>query len=520
MATSNGLAGVSRRGPLRTGTERLKEAGLGGIMIPLVSTAILSALLGPVFGGLDAADSLTGTLLYVLAIHVSLYLYLTYFHLGTVKKRSHLASIHVPLVLLVALAGAFKLDSNLTYFLVPFAFGAILLTLLFRTDLAVGFSFAAAALMAPLYGFEAGPVILCMAAQLLGIFAVRGTRKRIHVMWACPALAGMNAILAVPYHFLGLSAASASLGTEIIYGAGSGILAAILAVGLLPILESVLDITTVFKIQELADLDHPLLRNLFLRAPGTYQHSMAVSNLAVTAAEAIGADWLLCRVGAYFHDIGKAERPEYFAENQGYGRRSRHENLKPSLSASVIKSHVTQGLKIAKDHRLPSAICDFIPQHHGTSVIRFFYGKALDTRQVGPESKGEFRHSGPKPQSKETAIVMLSDSVEAVSRTLEKPSPSTVEETVREIVRERMLDGDLDESNLTLRDLNTIAESFIKVLNGVFHARPEYPKVEEIQAAEKEVTSESRPRRNGSEKKKVKGKRKGRARKPRKTATG
>jgi putative nucleotidyltransferase with HDIG domain len=211
---------------------------------------------------------------------------------------------------------------------------------------------------------------------------------------------------------------------------------------------------------------------------------MMVSNLAVTAAEAIGADFLLCRVGAYFHDIGKAENPEYFAENEPYGGRSRHEDLKPSLSASVIRSHVTQGLKIAKEHGLPGAVRDFIPQHHGTSVIRYFYGKALDSRQVGPEYEGEFRYSGPKPQSRETAIVMLSDSVDAVSRTLEKPSPSSIEDAVRDTIRHRLLDGDLDESNLTLADLNTVAETFIKVLNGTFHNRPEYPARDEPETQE------------------------------------
>ena len=517
MPISNGLTGLSQKTVFATAMNHLLAAGIRTLIIPLVGATAAGFILLPLLTGELEIRTLVGILLYSLTVLAFLYAYLVYFHLPTVRKRSHLLSIHLTILITIGLAAAIAQDPTLTYFLVPFAFGAILLTLLFQPELALAVSVATAAFLAPLYGWNAsGPIVMALAGQILGIFAVRMTPKRIQVVWAGFALAGLNIVLAVIFVLLRISAAPESMGMEIFYGAAAGILASVLAVGLLPVFESVLDITTVFKIQELADLDHPLLRNLFLRAPGTYQHSMAVSNLAVTAAEAIGADWLLCRVGAYFHDIGKAETPEYFAENEGYGGRSRHEDLKPSLSASVIKSHVTRGLAIAREYKLPGAICDFIPQHHGTSVIRFFYGKALQEQQLGPESKGEFRHSGPKPQSKETAIVMLADSVEAVSRTLEKPSPSSIEEVVRDIVRERLLDGDLDESNLTLSDLDAISKSFIKVLNGIFHARPDYPRSEEIEAAEREMAQEPRLRKEDNSQ----GKEKARTRKPRKAATG
>ena len=523
VATSNSLSALKHETVLETVAHRLRAAGMGSLLAPLANSVLLTVvviLLGATQGGGRDPKALPGIFLYVLALHLFLYLYLVYFHLPTVRNKGHLLSIHLTMTLVIVLAGLIRLDGNFTFFVVPFGFGAILLTLLFRADLAIAGSVAIAALLAPLYGFTSasGPIVLALAGQFLGIFAVRSTRKRIQVFSAGFALAGLNIALAIPYSLMDVSMAPGRLGMEILYGVAAGILASILAVGLLPVFESLLDITTVFKIQELADLDHPLLRNLFLRAPGTYQHSMAVSNLAVTAAEAIDADWLLCRVGAYFHDIGKAETPDYFAENEGYGGRSRHEDLKPSLSASVIRSHVSQGLKIAREQGLPSAVCDFIPQHHGTSVIRFFYGKALKSQQVGPEYKGEFRHTGPKPQTRETAIVMLADTVEAVSRTLEKPSPSSVEETVREIVRERLLDGELDESNLTLRDLDAIAASFIKVLNGIFHARPDYPKSEEVQAAEKEAAPANRS--GEGEPREGKEKVRARKRKSRKAATG
>lgn len=514
-------AATAQRNVLGTAVDRLGRAGLSGFLVPLVSSVLLALLIGPVFSGKEGGvPFVIGTFLYVLIVLGFLYVYLAYFHVKTVSRRRHLIAIHIPVLFIVAVAGLVQIDPWVSYFLVPYAFGAVLLTILFRPDIAAAVSIATVAILAHLYQFAtdeivSGPVFVATAGQFLGIFAVLRTRKRIQVVWAGLALAGLNIALAFLFLLTGFPGAE-RLGPVIICGTIAGLFAGPVAVGLLPLFENLLDVTTVFKIQELADLDHPVLRNLFLRAPGTYQHSMAVSNLAVTAAEAIGADWLLCRVGAYFHDIGKAEIPQYFAENEGYGGRSRHEDLKPSLSASVIRSHVTKGLKIAKEHGLPSAVCDFIPQHHGKSVIRFFYGKALEAQQAGPDSKAEYRHSGPKPQTRETAIVMLADSVEAVSRTLEKPSPSTVEETVRDIVRRRLLEGDLDESNLTLRDLDMIAESFIKVLNGIFHARPEYPSPDEIETAEKDAGNENRTAKGGVEG----GNERERSRKPRKAATG
>ena len=518
MAQSEHLLIGGQKGFLAAAADRFREAGPASLTVPLSSAVLLSLLLGPVFSGSEGFSFFLGTALYVLGIHVFIYVHLVYFHLPVVRKRSHHAMVYLPLLFLIALSGAIDLTSDLSYMLVPYALGAILLTLLFRPGLAVASAVASALLLAHLYDFASAAPVVALAGQILAIFSVYEARKRIQVVWTGFAIAGMNVVLVLILHFLGEDPAGGTLGLglEVFYGALAGILASALAGVLLPLFENLLDIATAFKIQELSDLDHPLLRNLFLRAPGTYQHSVAVSNLAVTAAEGIGADWSLCRVGTYFHDIGKAEIPEYFAENEGYGGRSRHEDLKPSLSASVIKSHVTQGLKIAEEHGLPSAVCNFIPQHHGKSVIRFFYGKALESQQIGPEGKGEFRYSGPKPQSKETAIVMLADSVEAVSRTLDKPSPSTIDETVRDLVRQKLLDGDLDESNLTLRDLDAIAQSFIKVLNGTFHTRPEYPKPAAIQEAEREAATEGEARESESGTEKGSG----RNRKPKKAVTG
>jgi putative nucleotidyltransferase with HDIG domain len=212
-----------------------------------------------------------------------------------------------------------------------------------------------------------------------------------------------------------------------------------------------------------------------MKAPGTYHHSLMVSNLAEAACNAIGANALLARVGSYYHDIGKVENPEFFTENQEGS--SRHEKLTPTMSSLVIINHVKKGIELAKKYKLNKAIIDFIPQHHGTSLTYYFYQRKLeevkdDLDQVKEES---FRYPGPKPQKRETAITLLADSVEAASRTISNPTPAQLSGVVRRIINNKFTDGQLDECDLTLKDLNKIADAFIHVLAGAFHTRTEYP---------------------------------------------
>ena len=262
----------------------------------------------------------------------------------------------------------------------------------------------------------------------------------------------------------------------------NGILSAIITVGLIPFFESFLRVPTRFKLLELADTNSPLLKRMQIEATGTYTHSIIVGNLAESAAANIGANALLARVGSYYHDIGKIDLASYFSENQ-QGMENKHKDLKPSVSRSILLSHVKQGLELARAEGLPKVVCDFIEQHHGKSVMKFFYHQALDSKDSGV-SREDFRYSGPRPQSKETAIVMLADSVEAASKSLKDPTPQRIDNLVTEIIRSRFLDGELDESPLTLRDLRIITRSFVKILNSLFHARVEYPEEENIKSAE------------------------------------
>jgi putative nucleotidyltransferase with HDIG domain len=266
-------------------------------------------------------------------------------------------------------------------------------------------------------------------------------------------------------------------------GLGAGILATTLAWILLPAIETTFHVTTNVSLIELGDSNHPLLKRMVMEAPGTYHHSLIVGNLAESAAEAIGANPLLARVGALYHDIGKLKKPDYFSENEQQAR-SRHDTLIPSMSSLIITSHVKDGIDLAYKYRLKPAIIDIIREHHGTSLVYFFYkraeqinGKAAggDRRSAGVD-EADYRYPGPKPQSKEAAIIMLADAVEAAARAMEKPTASKIRTLIRELMLARFNDGQLDESELTLRDLHRIQESFTHIILGTFHQRVKYPK--------------------------------------------
>ena len=255
----------------------------------------------------------------------------------------------------------------------------------------------------------------------------------------------------------------------------SSIAMVIIAIGSLPLLENTFGIISTIRLLELSNPNRPLLRKLLLEAPGTYNHSIVMGNLAEAAAEAVGADPLLARVGAYYHDIGKLKRPGFFVENQLDGNNP-HDKYTPSLSALVIMSHVKDGVELAKEEKLPEQVIDMIKQHHGTTLVSYFYHKAVNQNESEDSIREtEYRYDGPRPQTKEAGIIMLSDAIEAAVRSLKRRSPAKVEEVVRKIIKSRLQDGELDECDLTMRDLEKLAETYIRVLSGVYHNRIAYP---------------------------------------------
>jgi putative nucleotidyltransferase with HDIG domain len=256
------------------------------------------------------------------------------------------------------------------------------------------------------------------------------------------------------------------------------VLAGLLMTGLLPFIEKLFDVQTDISLLELGDAAHPLLQELVRRAPGTYNHSITVASLAEAAAEAIGGNGLLARVGAYFHDIGKVFKPDYFAENQG-NNGNRHDSLVPAMSTLVIIAHVKDGADLARQHGLPQTIIDFVEQHHGTTLVEYFYHQATKQQQESPDAvqvdETSFRYPGPKPQSKEAAVLMMADAAESASRTLVDPAPSRIEHLVHDIASKRLLDGQFDDCALTLQELSTIEDSLVKSLIAVYHGRVKYP---------------------------------------------
>jgi len=256
--------------------------------------------------------------------------------------------------------------------------------------------------------------------------------------------------------------------------------AGFLVAGSLPFIEKAFGVVTDISLLEMSDISHPLLQELVRRAPGTYNHSISVATIAETAAEAIGANGLLVRVGAYFHDIGKMLKPEYFVENMTEGMTSRHDDLAPAMSTLIIIGHVKDGVDLALEHHLPQPMIDFIEQHHGTTLVQYFYHEAKkqaegnsDHRTDAEESS--FRYPGPKPQTKEAGVMMLSDAVESASRTLSEPTPRRIETLVHKITMDKLLDGQFEESPLTLSEIRTIEESLTQSLIAIYHGRIKYP---------------------------------------------
>jgi len=311
-----------------------------------------------------------------------------------------------------------------------------------------------------------------LLSGIVAVYAVANIRGRADLMRALGAIAVTN--IAIVWVMGGLAGDTVS---DMWWGSIWAILVIatpatmLFWLGTVP-LERLFRVTTHISLLELADTNKPILRRLVVEAPGTYTHSMSVGHLAEAAAEAIGADALFARVASYYHDIGKIRRPQFFVENQQV--ENAHDRLNPTLSALVITSHIKDGLEVARESRLPPSIQQVILQHHGTSLVQYFYNQASEQIEPSPVLEQQFRYDGPKPQSKEAAVVMLADSVEAASRSLAKPTVPALESVVHKVIQDKLQDGQLDESELTFHDVGVIEETFVRSLTGTLHARIEY----------------------------------------------
>ena len=365
-------------------------------------------------------------------------------------------------------------------YLFPIAAGGMFARIFINAETAIVFSFVLAILFSICADFSATFGLITFLVNLFGADLVSRCEKRSRILLAGLAAGLLGGILIVSVRMVqGNFFKLIPSGFEVLFAVGGGILAGILVLGFTPPLEALFGYTTDVKLLELANMDHPLLKELILKAPGSYHHSIMVASLAEAAARDIGAHPILVRVGAYYHDIGKVKKPLYFIENQQKGE-NKHNKLSPSMSSLILISHVKEGVELARSYHLGKEIIDIIQQHHGTSLIRYFYNKAREN--ADPES-GEtnvemFRYPGPKPQTREAGLIMLADAVEATARTLDAPTPARINTIIQETINRIFLDGQLDECELTLKNLHQIADRFRSALMAIFHHRIDYPSEE------------------------------------------
>ncbi len=367
-------------------------------------------------------------------------------------------------------------DPEILYYGIPFAFAALLTTLLVDVHLGIVSSILLAVLTGLFYG-DIDIAAYLIVGSLGGIYSVRQYKDRAAILKAGFTIGAVNIIALAALGVLRQAPVSVSDAMDQVALAFiSGILSSALASMFLPGLESMFKIVTDIRLLELSNLNAPLLRRLSIEAPGTYHHSLMVAALAEDAAESIGANPLLTRVAAYYHDIGKIKKPEFFVENQS-GDHNKHEELPPQISCHILAGHVYEGLQLAKEAGLPQLISDMIPQHHGTRVMTFFYQKAKDNAdvKVGEPAEADFRYPGPKPQSREAAIMMMADTVEAASRTLAEPTKPQIRKMIDRLIDAIISDNQFVECDITLKNVQLVKESFFKILAGTFHHRIDYP---------------------------------------------
>lgn len=379
---------------------------------------------------------------------------------------------------------------NMFYFAIaiPGAFAAIMITVMFGHMSALFYSIVTFFLVLFAASYNVVPAIFEFASCLSAVYIVRRIKHRFDMVMASLVLVAVNVViqflLTIIYGGKFLDLPLALTGVAL-----NGFLSCILALGFITPFELILNTASVFRLMDLSDLNTPIMRRLLLAAPGTYNHSMMVATLAESACAEIGANSLLARVGAYYHDLGKIDQPEYFVENQSGS--NKHDDINPRLSVSVIRSHVKKGVEKARQLRLPEEVLDIISEHHGNSLIAYFYSEAKkQDEQTSPE---DYSYGGNPPSSKEAAVVMLADTVEAACRTLEKPSVSRLEKFIHQLVMGKYEHGQLDKANLTFKDLTAIEASFVTILAGYYHTRIEYPDQKDPDALPDKAAAEKTP---------------------------
>ncbi|WP_040211374.1 HD family phosphohydrolase [Clostridium polynesiense] len=426
--------------------------------------------------GLLKSSGLDWYVYLTLGILVGLVLFLQFYYLYLYYKdifndNSKLILICIVNITSLVLARAFSIISP---FLIPLACAPMLFTLLLNYKVSTITSILNCILISGVVSFNLEITLLALLSTILGATFLRKMQQRNDIMISTLYMGILSCVLVFSINML-----TSNNIIEIMKNTGltflGSILSGVLTIGFLPFFETTFDIVTVVKLLELSNPNHPLLKKILMEAPGTYHHSVMVANLAEMAAEEVGGNPVLARIAAYYHDVGKTKRPFFFKENQ-MGRENPHDKISPNLSTLIIISHVKDGLELAREYNLPKVIQDVIEQHHGTTLVKYFYITMKNSSEKPEEIKEEdFRYPGPIPSSKESAIIMLADSVEAAVRSINDMTKGKIEEMVNNIIKDKLSCGQLDNCDLTLKDLEKIRKSFLKTLNGIYHSRIEYP---------------------------------------------
>ncbi|MFQ5512081.1 MAG: HD family phosphohydrolase [Candidatus Krumholzibacteriia bacterium] len=398
--------------------------------------------------------------------------YIFVFHRAVYRDMLKLVTVlSVLLIYLVFVAVVVRFA--LSQYLVPVAFVAMMMTALFSYRMGLVTTVFACFILPLVTSLPAELTFVSLLAGSMAVLGLLRMRSRSH-FYSAFLLVVAAYVVGVLGSELGQMESFSDLSRELLWSLGNGLFSTLSAMFLLPIFEGVFNTTTRFTLLELTDLNKPILKRLNMEAPGTYHHSMLLGSLVDAVAADVGADPLKARVMAYYHDIGKIFKPEYYVENQESGF-NKHEKITPKMSSLILLSHVKDGVELAREEKLPDMIINAIKQHHGTTVMAFFYQKALETDSHSSVNKDDFRYPGPRPQSKEAAVLMLADTVEPACRSIADPTPAHVRNMVSKLITTRAQDGELDDSGLTLNDLATIREKFTSILTGIYHKRVAYP---------------------------------------------
>ncbi|MBN1057739.1 HD family phosphohydrolase [Clostridium botulinum] len=398
------------------------------------------------------------------------YIYLNYKDIFFNAKRLILISLINILSLILA-----RSIGAVSAFLIPFAFGSMLLTLLLNYKISIIISIFNSVIMSALVEFDPQVMLLVFINAILGAVMLKKMQQRNELIYATLYISVVSSIITLSTGVI-ISSNLKEIFIVSLFSIIGGVLSGVFALGVLPFLEGTFNEVTTIKLLELSNPNNPLLKKLLMEAPGTYHHSMLVANLAEMAAEEVGANPVVARIGAYYHDVGKTERPYFFGENQ-IGRENPHDKISAKLSTHIIISHVKDGLRLAKEHNLPPIIQDIIAEHHGTTLVKYFYYTMKNNAENPDDIKEkDYRYPGPIPSSKEAGIVMLADGIEAAVRSIKEPNKDKIEEMVNNIIKDKLNSNQLINCDLTLKDIEKIRLCFLNALNGIYHQRIEYPK--------------------------------------------